>query len=169
MPLEFVKKFHLDIRVSWKSFEALIFIIAWSQAVRGDYSVRLFSYSHSNLDLPLIQAFENYLGFPLPYRQICELFPFVISTNTGQSRTSENLYLFCGVTQQYYRVVGARNPASAIFSRGSFFTRRSLHLEPVIHTSSVFGNATFVPPDPLPSPPALKIGKFFTSAYKSIF
>ena len=173
-PLEFVQDVHLDIRVSWKSFEELILIIILTQVVGGDYSFNLFFSSHSNFDLPLMWALEKYLCLPIPPIRICGLFPFDVSytayfpANTGSIKNLRKLYFFRGRTRQSSRVVDAKNPASIISSRGSFFKRSSLHLEHVIHPSLGFRNSTCTQPDLLPSPPALKIGRFYYCSQKLI-
>ena len=43
MPLLFFQDFHLDTRVSCKSFLLLIFIITWTHEVGGDSSINLFN------------------------------------------------------------------------------------------------------------------------------
>ena len=155
------------------SFEALVLIIEWNQAVRGDSSVNLFFSSHSDLAPPLMLSLEKYLVLPLPSRRIYEFFLFLIfhikdfSTKTGRSETSDFFNFFWGVTQPFYWVVGARMPAPVVSSRWSFFKRTSFHLKNRIHTSLGFRNVTCVPPDFLPSPKTMKIGRFLTTDSKS--
>ena len=172
IPLAFVQDVHLDIRVSWKLFEALMFIIAWSQAVGGDSSVNLFFSSHSNFTLPLIRALINYLGLPLSSRKFVIFSPWRsphirFFCKYRAIKNLRNVCFFWVGTRQSSWIVGARNPDSVISSRGSLFKRRYLYIQPVIHPFSGFVHTTCIPPALLASPPVLKIGRLLTTASKS--
>ena len=122
-----------------------------------------------------MRVLEKYLGLPIPYIRISELFLFVIShpanlaAKTLQSKTSQNLYFFLGGPQQTSLVFGALNPASVISYRLSFFKHLPLHIEPGLHPFLCLLNVFCIPLVFLPSPTALIIDRLFITAPKIQF